>query len=341
MDITQAIVLRAESLSTSLELVDFLEKICLIVGVPWETAKLAYKWQTDPAQAAPHALATDADVQSLFEENACHKRTWCAGTRPVKVIVVNLNAASRTQAALKAAEKWRKLDEAVAEVARNSEESCATEFEICRQKLRCPHCQEGNGFCWVDPKDPLALHELQSWARFMKDGKADRDCLLPPNSPLFDRLRASPSEREHGKKNTMSPSIVIHNHLASPLSDASSLTRLCPPSTFTSGATTYDYDDGDPIPITKILEALDQAMPEAKFSSFEGALKKEGFFYAENVLDYKNDTDYFVSKVSIPAGLVHSFVRRVEREVGTHKRCRLNDGTAQHIGGENVNTSAT
>lgn len=90
MDITQAIVLHAESLSTSLEPVDFLEKICLIVGVPRETAKLTYKWQTDPAQAAPHALATDADVQSLFEENARRKHTWRAGTRPVKVIVVNL-----------------------------------------------------------------------------------------------------------------------------------------------------------------------------------------------------------------------------------------------------------
>lgn len=91
------------------------------------------------------------------------------------------------------------------------------------------------------------------------------------------------------------------------------------------------YDDGDPIPITKILEVLDQAMPEVKFSLFEGALKKEGFFYAENVLDYKNNTDYFVSKVGIPAGSVHLFVQRVEREVGTHKCRCLNDGTAQRV----------
>ncbi|KAI9068730.1 hypothetical protein FKP32DRAFT_1754243 [Trametes sanguinea] len=163
MDITQDVVLRAESLPTSLEPTDFLERICALVGVRRETARLAYKWHTDTANAAPRALSTDADVHNLFDENNRRRRQWRHGQRVPKITVINLAAVPRTAAARKAAEKKRKLDEAVAS-GQSSDESCAAEFERCRQRLRCPHRNSDNAYCWVNPKDPMKhCQPLATW----------------------------------------------------------------------------------------------------------------------------------------------------------------------------------
>ncbi|KAI9069408.1 hypothetical protein FKP32DRAFT_1692704 [Trametes sanguinea] len=350
MDITQDVVLRAESLPTSLEPTDFLERICALVGVRRETARLAYKWHTDTANAAPRALSTDADVHNLFDENNRRRRQWRHGQRVPKITVINLAAVPRTAAARKAAEKKRKLDEAVAS-GQSSDESCAAEFERCRQRLRCPHRNSDNAYCWVNPKDPMKhCQPLATWecncghvswyVLFSKDGRADPDCLLPPNTPLFDRLLDSSKERSSSsrKANQSNPTIIIHNHVPNPLSDASSVLNDAASNPCSGTEVAVDVD-AEPLPIADLLRTLEEVMPDAKFTSFEGALKKEGFYYAENVLDYKNDTDYLVSKVGIPGGLVRTFVRRVEHVVNARKRRRLNDGSIQILGTEDAHSA--
>ncbi|KAM5545450.1 hypothetical protein V8D89_000488, partial [Ganoderma adspersum] len=231
MDITQNIVLRAESLSTSLEPVDFIERVRLAMGVD-SKVHLAYKWFGDAASSPAYTLATTKDVQQLFTENSRRKHGWRSNHRPIKISVINLDAVSRTAAARKEHEKKRKREEAE-KTTKGSEEDAAAEFEHCRMKLRCPHTAATAGakevYCWTNPQDPLKRcqrlerMEVLLWARCMKNGEADRDCTLPPNVKLFDRLRTIPSEpRKRGQASTpaaSAPQIVIHNHLPNPLGD--------------------------------------------------------------------------------------------------------------------------
>ena len=97
-----------------------------------------------------------------------------------------------------------------------------------------------------------------------------------------------------------------------------------------------EADEGEPLLIGQVLLSLDKALPEVKYSSYEGALKKQGFYYAENVLDFKSDHGYFVEHVGIPAGSVPAFLHHIEKEVSTFKHRHLNDGAAQFVSNENV-----
>ena len=90
MDIRKEVVLAFESIPKSLEPMDFLERICLRVGVRREEASLAYRWSTDPASAAPRALMTDEDVRLLFAEDTSRKSKWRNGHRDVKIRIENL-----------------------------------------------------------------------------------------------------------------------------------------------------------------------------------------------------------------------------------------------------------
>ena len=80
-----------------------------------------------------------------------------------------------------------------------------------------------------------------------------------------------------------------------------------------------DLDDGEPLPINEALCLLDKAMPNAKYSSYMDALQKEGFYFAESVLDFKANTFYFVDKVRIPIGSVPAFLCCIEKVVSDCK----------------------
>lgn len=66
-------------------------------------------------------------------------------------------------------------------IATGSDDNCAVEFGICRDKLRCPHNQTGEAYCWTNPSDPqkrcqrLELWEVQAWARYMVSTECSDD----------------------------------------------------------------------------------------------------------------------------------------------------------------------
>ncbi|TFK78417.1 hypothetical protein K466DRAFT_579376 [Polyporus arcularius HHB13444] len=347
MDVTKEIITVSESLPTSLEPIDFLERLCLRMGIERDTSQLVYRWNNEPASTR-RPLMADSDVMKLYTDNITRKQKWRSGNKEVKICVDNLNKVSRTAAARKEAEKKHKRDEAEAALAKSSEKSCATEFGICREKLRCPHNQTGEAYCWTNPSDPqkrcqqLEAWELQAWARMMADGKCDRDCTLPPNLPLFDRLTAHQSERAGKKAGTSAvPSIVIHNHLGSALSDGnntvnSSVVRSsdAPPSDAAVPAAPSRKVRTVPLPIREALAALHQLYPDSKYPSYEEPLKKEGFYYAENILHFANDTKVFTDKVGMPLGAVHSSHDEVDAHA--RKRRRSDDGTGVSVDQENV-----
>ncbi|RPD67718.1 hypothetical protein L226DRAFT_548774 [Lentinus tigrinus ALCF2SS1-7] len=353
MDITKEIITITESFPAALEPIDFIERLCIRMGVHRQTAQLVYRWNNEPASTR-RPLAEEDDVMKLYVENVRRKEKWRAGNKEVKICVDNLNKVLRTAAARREAEKKRKRDEAVEAATKDSEEQAGAEFEICRQKLRCPHNQTGEAYCWTNPSDPqkrcqrLELWELQAWARAMKNQQCDRECTLPPNSSIFDRLTAHQSERA-GKKaaSSAAPSIVIHNHLGalSDLQGAANGHRSAIPSTHSSDtssalSTTAAFRKirTVPLPIHDALAALDDAYPDSKYSSYEDALKKEGFYYAENILHFAKDRKVFTERVGMPIGAVPMFLQLIEEQVATPacKRRRLDGGTAVPADQENV-----
>ncbi len=93
-----------------------------------------------------------------------------------------------------------------------------------------------------------------------------------------------------------------------------------------------------PLPIREALAALHQLYPDSKYPSYEEPLKKEGFYYAENILHFANDTKVFTDKVGMPLGAVPMFLQLIEDEVDAHarKRRRSDDGTGVSVDQENV-----
>ena len=85
MDIEKEIVIADMTLPASLEPIDFLEKICIKLGIPREHAQLGYKWPSDAAGMAWRALSTPDDVRKLVEENTQRKQAWRANMRVVRV----------------------------------------------------------------------------------------------------------------------------------------------------------------------------------------------------------------------------------------------------------------
>lgn len=97
-----------------------------------------------------------------------------------------------------------------------------------------------------------------------------------------------------------------------------------------------------PLPIHDALAALDKLYPDARYSSYEDALKKEGFYYAENILHFVHDTMIFTDKVGMPLGAVPMFLQLVEDEVNSHasKRRRLDNSSSFPLDQENVTPTA-
>lgn len=89
MDITKEIITISESLPTSIDPVDFLERICIRMGVTRQTAELVYRWHNEPVSTR-RPLQTDGDVMQLFAENTRRKEKWRSGNKEVKICLDNL-----------------------------------------------------------------------------------------------------------------------------------------------------------------------------------------------------------------------------------------------------------
>ena len=89
MDITQNIVLCAESLSTTLELIDFIEQVHLAMGVDGKV-HLVYKWFGNTASSPAYSLMISSGVKQLFTKNSHCKQGWRSNHCPIKILVINL-----------------------------------------------------------------------------------------------------------------------------------------------------------------------------------------------------------------------------------------------------------
>ncbi len=89
MDVTKEIITVSESLPTSLEPIDFLERLCLRMGIERETSQLVYRWNNEPASTR-RPLMADSDVMKLYTDNITRKQKWRSGNKEVKICVDNL-----------------------------------------------------------------------------------------------------------------------------------------------------------------------------------------------------------------------------------------------------------
>ncbi|VDC02748.1 unnamed protein product [Peniophora sp. CBMAI 1063] len=195
------------------------------------------------------------------------------------------------------------------------EEACSDEFRICLQKLQCNcvgYAGHGTRYCWKDPRHPnehhpLSLQDVLNWARYMKlNPEADRTCTVRPNTKGFDQL-GEPRRQKSPKKSANDPnSPVIHVHINN-APNAENTPR--------KRKTRDDAVEEDPILLRDALRQLDARLPKAKFSSYAAKLEEMGFYYAQSIVDSKDDRDIFLRRengVGMPPGLVPTFLRETE-----------------------------
>lgn len=83
------IVMDHHRLSMTLEPVDFLEKICMIMGLDRKAAHLAYKLNGEARSTPPHILQTDRDVNILYEHIRELRQRATKRSKEIKVEIIN------------------------------------------------------------------------------------------------------------------------------------------------------------------------------------------------------------------------------------------------------------
>ncbi|KAI0686020.1 hypothetical protein BC835DRAFT_1420706 [Cytidiella melzeri] len=313
------------SLSLDLEPVDFLEEIALKLNEDSATMTIGYKFSSDTG--TPNRLKDDNDVRRLFERwTKYRQQPRSSPNGKVTIHLIKSKTEKQPEKAVAPGKAAKVLEKAAQ--AKATEEDCSTEFQLCLQHLAC-NCQgqNGNRWCWKDPKDPtvhilLTLEDMLNWAWAMKnDPDADRTCKVRPNSNGFDnkikneiRLQTSPKKA--------APSInmpAVHVHISNP------------EPTLTVSSSKRKVDDElnteDPlILLTDILQRLHERMPAANLPSYAEQFKAHGFYYAQNIVDSKDDLHLFTDLVGLPPGMVRTFVREVSAivtQLGSAKRQRI------------------
>ncbi|KAI0350739.1 hypothetical protein OH77DRAFT_1569944 [Trametes cingulata] len=216
------------------------------------------------------------------------------------------------------------------------------ELRIVKEKLACARCSIVNGgqaWCYVDrtvsEHVPLQPEHLTLWARCMHDGLCDRNCHNPPNCLALDKLRgdakrATRMAEQRRKKGNGVGLPEIHVHVGSPLRGRSPNRRRSskhkrrsrrkhssspPPTSDLSSSSSEsmassDHEEGEALPVSDVLSALNATQPAACYPSFEGALAAKGIIYAHSALYF--DTDWYVREVHMPEGLVRPFLHQVK-----------------------------
>ncbi|KAF8055894.1 hypothetical protein FPV67DRAFT_1567097 [Lyophyllum atratum] len=294
---------------------DFLARIIANMDLDRETAKLGWKSCDDNKTAAPRRLQTDDDVRSAFREMVALIENT-RRRKPVFMEIVNLTRPVVPPSA----------------PPKPSECAASESLKRLKEKLKCAEHASANRWCWIKPGTtqahvPLGISELSLWAREMHDGRADRDCVLPPNILRLDDLANRDRERSErlARRNTgQQGAPSFHLHLAdSPLGDIlvpnqrdyapRHGTKRSRKDEASSSESEGFSDDENPIPITDILQSLHRKRPALNYPQYEAALTKAGIAYASAVPDFEKV--FFERDVGMPKGAVGDFIRATKSAV--------------------------
>ncbi|GBE80297.1 hypothetical protein SCP_0300120 [Sparassis crispa] len=298
----------------------FLLEVCCTMAID-HADHLGWKLNTD-RRSDEHIQLESADDVDIAIKHTIERRAK-AVSRNIVLEVVNKDYKP-------GATTMKKAD--AAPVTKSTELAYREEMQLVKEKLHCARCRNENKWCYVDPTDPkdhvpLDIKHLTLWARIIHDGKAERDCIDPPNCLNLDKLR---THRMHSTRQAKvadgSALPPIHLHLGSLLCDISSNHHAHhkhhhrSPSSLESECSKSESDDKATsvvVPIQDILAELEKMQPAAKYPQFYDAWAAKGVLYSGSALYF--DVKWYVREVRMPEGLVRPFLGQVKSMVEPKK----------------------
>ncbi|TFK59246.1 hypothetical protein BDN72DRAFT_732247, partial [Pluteus cervinus] len=267
---------------------DLFSRICALMNIKEEEANLGWKNGDDPKRSLPQPLGSAKDVERAYEtlgRLAGNKQR----KKPVVMQVSNLTKASEP-------EKAKATPKQPSELA-----VCAETLQSVKAKLKCdnPGHHGPNRWCYVRQDEPhrgehvpLGYKEVSHWARQIKLGHADDNCVDPPESLNLPALAAAQKAHENdhrsrGYSKGQKTEVHIHNHYDTAALEKSSQDSPAGPSKKRKHNSTDSEDsdgsDEEPQEIGDLLAALHSITPKYNFPQYQGALKSHGIEYTHIV----------------------------------------------------------